>query len=183
MMRALPIDISNLPAPSAAGTPSTSTTVLAVNSPGVDLFRVSSSPQGCASTINGGTSRSFNLGHGDFTPTQLLVSTDGTHAYILGKDPLSGLPLASILEFNLVSQISSSIALVNNASPVRAALTGDGALLYVTGTDGAIHVISTDANLDKEQITLDKTLCQTSTGDNFYPDASQCIPDLIAIKP
>ncbi|MBS1853340.1 MAG: hypothetical protein JST79_20765 [Acidobacteria bacterium] len=183
LIKALPIDISNLAAPSAAGTPSTATAVLAVNSPGVDLFRVNSSPQGCAPTINGGAASSFNLGHGDFVPTQLLVSSAGTHAYILGNEASSGLPLASILEFNLVSQTSSSIALANNASPVRAALTGDGTLLYVTGTDGAIHVINTDANLDTQQITLDKTLCQTSTGDNFYPDAAQCIPDLIAIKP
>jgi hypothetical protein len=156
--------------------------LLAVDSPGIDLIaaRVSlpatlgtcgldllSDPP--AATLEG----FFNLGRGNFIPTQLLLSTDGSKAYIV----TSNLPV--ILVFNLNSRTSSAITLTNGL-PLAAALTPDGGTLYVGSSDDTVHVIDTTSGLDIQQITFQQNFCRDTVG-NSLP--TPCAPDILAIRP
>jgi len=163
--------------------------VLAVDSPGVDLFGVRtsvpnpSSTTSCPldvanSTLNIATNSSafFNLGQGSFVPTQLIVSQDGTRAYILASN------LGSVLVFNVGNQTSSAIPLAGDAVPVQGSLTADGTRLYLAAGDGQVHVLDTQVGNDIQQIsfptdatTLQAGLCVGTT--------ITCNPDLIAVKP
>jgi len=162
--------------------------VLAVDSPGIDLFGAKTSipvpPTGSCpldltnSTLNITTSSSafFNLGQGSFVPTQLIVSQDGTRAYILASN------LGSVLVFNVGNQTSSAIPLSGDAIPIQASLTADGTRLYLAAADGQVHVLDTQTGGDIQQIsfptdatTLQAGLCVGTT--------VTCNPDLIAVKP
>jgi DNA-binding beta-propeller fold protein YncE len=145
------------------------TQVLAVDSPSIDVINVTTTPTGCTPSVSN-TVNSVNLGQGSFVPTQLIVSADGSRAYVLASD------LASILVFNIANQTSSAIALAANATPTQGSLTIDGTLLYVTASDGLVHVIDTVAGDDMQQISFTQNFC--GGGVTFT-----CKPDLIAVRP
>ncbi len=163
--------------------------VLAVDSPGIDLFGVQVSvanpppTTSCPldltnSTLNITTSSSafFNLGQGSFVPTQLIVSQDGTRAYVITSN------LGSVLVFNIGNQTSSAIPLSGDALPIQASLTADGNRLYIAAADGQVHVLDTQTGGDIQQISFptDATTLQAGlcVGTTFT-----CNPDLIAVKP
>jgi hypothetical protein len=175
-LQALGRDTPNLDNPPTFNTATTTTTVLAVDSPGIDLFRVSRAPQGCSSTATSGAATSFNLGQGSFVPTQLIVSQDGSRGFVIVSDR------AAVLVFNIFNQTSSAIPMSGDAIPVRASLTPDGSRLYVAATDGQVHILDTQNGSDIQQLsfptdatTLLSGLCSGVT----FP----CNPDLIAVKP
>jgi hypothetical protein len=175
-LQALGRDTTNLVAPLTFSTATTTTTVLTVDSPGLDLFRVSRAPEGCAPTATSGAATSFNLGQGSFVPTQLIVSQDGSNAFVIVSDR------PAVLVFNILNQTSSAIPMSGDAIPVRASLTPDGSRLYVAATDGQVHILDTQNGSDLQQLsfptdatTLLSGLC---SGVTFT-----CNPDLIAVKP
>jgi len=175
-LQALGRDATNLAAPPTFNTATTTTSILAVDSPGVDLFRLSRAPEGCSPTASSGTATSFNLGQGGFVPTQLIVSQDGSSAFVIVSDR------AAVLVFNIFNQTSSAIPMFGDAIPVRASLTPDGTRLYIAATDGQVHILDTQNGSDIQQLsfptdvtTLLSGLC---SGVTFT-----CNPDLIAIKP
>lgn len=175
-LQALGRDAVNLPAPPTFSTATTTTAVLAVDSPGIDLFRVSRAPQGCSSTASSGAATSFNLGQGSFVPTQLIVSQDGSSAFVIVSDR------AAVLVFNIFNQTSSAIPMSGDAIPVRASLTPDGSRLYVAATDGQIHILDTQNASDIEQLSFPTdatTLLSGLCGGVTF----RCNPDLIAVKP
>ena len=145
------------------------TQVLAVDPPSIDVINVSTTPTGCTPSVSN-TVNSVNLGQGGFVPTQLIVSADGARAYVLASN------LTSILVFNIANQTSSAIALAANATPIQESLSIDGTLLYVTASDGLVHVIDTVASDDIQQISFPENFC--GGGVTFT-----CKPDLIAVKP
>src|SRR5262249_46624480 len=53
------------------------TRVLTVDSPGIDLIDVNTTPQGCFPTVSD-TINSFNLAQGDFDATQLILAPDSS---------------------------------------------------------------------------------------------------------
>jgi WD40 repeat protein len=119
---------------------------------------------------------SFSLGQVTLVPTQLILSSDDSRAYVLSSN------LADILVFDIGNRISSPIALSGNAMPFQATLTPDGTLLYVGTNDGTVHVVDTVTFADIQQIsfpqnptTLQGGLC---SGVTFT-----CNPDLIAVRP
>jgi hypothetical protein len=148
--------------------------LLAVAPPDIDIIGVNTTPSGCAPALSDEPVASFNLGHGNFIPTQLIISEDGVTAYVITSN------LSSILVFNIPGLTSSAISLSGNAIPLSATLTLDGTLLYVGGSDGTVHVVSTVAGGDIKQIPLPQGLCQNSAG---LPFPGTCLPDLIAVKP
>jgi hypothetical protein len=95
----------------------------------------------------------FNLGVGNFTPAQLIVSGDGSTAYILADD-LTGARLPFIIVFNINAQTSSSISLANNSTPLSATVSPAGDLLFVGASDGTVHVIDTASGSDLQQVTF-----------------------------
>ena len=162
--------------------------VLAVDSPGIDLFGANTSVPVPAtgscpldltnSTLNITTSSPafFNLGQGSFAPKQLVVSQDGTRAYILASN------IGSVMVFNVINQTSSAIPLAGDAIPIQASLTADGTRLYVAAADGEVHVLDTQTASDIVQISFptDVTNLQAGfcVGTTFI-----CTADLIAVKP
>jgi hypothetical protein len=147
---------------------------VAVDSPGIDIISVNTTPTGCSPAVTDGPVASFNLGQGNFVPKQLILSEDGTTAYVLASN------LSSILVFNIPGQTASAISLFGSPQPLRASLSPDGTLLFVGASDGALHVVSTVAGGDTRQISFPQSLCQNSIGQPF---PITCLPDLIAVKP
>jgi len=175
-LKALPRDAVNLADPPTAGSATTITSVLAVDSPGIDLFRVARAPTGCNSTASSGTATPFNLGQGSFVPLQLIVSQDAARAYVLASDR------GSVLVFNIDNQTSSAIPLSGDAIPIQASLTPDGRRLYIAAADGQVHILDTQNGGDILQISFptDTTTFQAGLC-NGVPFT--CNPDLIAVKP
>lgn len=148
--------------------------LLALAPPDIDIIPVNTTPSGCTPAVADGTVASFNLGQSNFVAKQLIISQDGSTAYVIASN------LSSILVFNIPGQIPSAISLVGNPLPLSATLTPDGNLLYVGASDGAVHVVSTVAGGDIQQITFPQGLCQNSVGQPF---PITCNPDLVAVKP
>jgi hypothetical protein len=129
-------------------------------------------PLGFLMVTNPPNPPAVNLGQGNFVPTQLIVSSDGSMAYVIAKN------LASVLTFNIGNQTSHfPIALSGSAMPLQVSLTPDGTLLYVGANDGKVHVVDTVTFADIQQISFPQNpgLC---SGVTFT-----CNPDLIAVKP
>lgn len=175
-MKALGSDAPNLADPPTIGSATTTTSILALDPPGIDLFRVSRAPAGCSSTASAGTATSFNLGQGSFVPNQLIVSQDESHAYVLASDR------GSVLVFNIGNQTSSALPLSGDAVPLKASLTPDGNRIYVAAADGKVHVLDTQTGGDIVQLSfpVDATTFQAGLCDGV---SFTCNPDLIAVKP
>lgn len=118
---------------------------------------------------------SFDLGRGNFVASQLIISQDGSTAYIVTPS------FNSILVFNIGAQTSSAIPLVGNGIPLQASLTPDGTQLYVGSSDGTLHILQTDTGTDVQQISFPQGLCQDSVGQPF--PGLTCNPDFVAVKP
>jgi hypothetical protein len=127
-----------------------------------------------ALTVTNTPNPADNLGQGSFEPRQLMVSPDGSKAYILTKS------LGSVLVFDIINHTTSAIPISGNVTPLQASLTPDGTLLYVSVSDGTVRVLDTGAQSEIQQVSLPKSLCLDSRGDPF---PVTCNPDLIAVKP
>ena len=147
--------------------------MLALTPPTLDIIQATTTPVGCTPTITDSVT-SFDLGQGDFTAGQMIVSQDGSVVYIL----IPG--LGSMVVFNVAAQTSSHVALAGNAIPIQASLVPDGSLLYVGSDDGEIHILQTATASDLGQIILPVSLCQNTAGQTF---GITCNADLVAIKP
>ena len=150
--------------------------VIALDPPDIDLISVNTTPQGCVPTVSDGPITAFNLGHGNFTPHQMIVSQDGSVAYVVSPD------LNSIVVFNIRGQTASPIGLIGEAVALDAALTPDGSFLLVGANDGTIHALQIPTLRDLQQITFlqGQSLCQDLAGQPF---AITCNVDLIVVKP
>lgn len=179
-LTSVPAFIQPLPAPAVLlpGDTSNSLHMVALTPPNVEIISVNAPPNnpwaGCTPTVvdDNPPPKSFSLGQ-NFVPKQLIVSQDGSTAYVITN-------LSSILVFNIPGQTPSAITLTGNALPLSAALTPDGTLLYVGASDGTVHVVSTVAGGDIQQIPFPPSLCQNSAG---QPAGITCLPDLIAVRP
>ena len=148
--------------------------------PNIEVIPVTVTGTGCAPGVAGGTLTAapqaplvFNLGQGNFTPIDFIVSSDGQKAYI----PVP--TFASIIVFDIPSRTLSSIALVGSPSPLAASITSDGAFLYVSASDGSVHKLDTQLGTDIQQIPIPaNTLCTVVSGPQ-----PNCLPDFIAVRP
>jgi hypothetical protein len=175
-LQALASDSPNLADPPTSNTATTITSVLAVDSPGVDLFRVARAPAGCSPTASSGVATSFNLGQGSFVPIQLIVSQDGSRAYVMVSDR------GAVLVFNIGSQTSSAIPMFGDAIPIQASLTPDGTRLYIAASDGQVHILDTQSGADIQQISFPTDATTLLSG--FCSGVTfTCNPNLIAVKP
>ncbi len=143
---------------------------LALDPPYIDEITatVITTPSVCSPDVSD-TVSSTNLGQGSFTPLKLILSADGRQAFILSGD------IGSVLVYDLAGRVTSSIPLVNNATPVSASASLGANLLFVGGSDGAVHVLNTVAGGDTQQIPFPTDLCNNVS--------FTCTPDLIAVRP
>ena len=180
----IPTFIKTLPGPAQLlpGDVADSFHLLTLTPPNVGIISANHAPPpapawvGCTPTVidNNPPPQSFNLGQGNFVAKQLIVSQDGSTAYVISN-------LSSILVFNIGGQTSTAISLAGNANPLTASLTPDGTLLYVGASDKTLHIVDLVAGGDIQQISFSPTsLCQNSIG---QPAPVACYPDLVAVRP
>jgi hypothetical protein len=122
---------------------------------------------------------SFNFGVGTLTPTQLILHSSGSRAYILASNN------SNIVVFNFDTQSTSTIQLAGNSVPIQASLSTDGKTLYVIGRDlttkvNSVHVVDTTINADTNQIVIAEGLCHGRFGNT---QTFTCQPDLVAVRP
>jgi hypothetical protein len=115
-----------------------------------------------------------NIGQGTFTPINFFISPSTTQAYIVASDR------NSILVYNFSTGATTGIPLVNNATPTAADITADGTLIYVAGSDGLLHQVSTVLAIDQNQISF-SPLPNSTNG--FCFNANNCQLDLLAVRP
>ncbi len=134
-------------------------------------------PALCPQSISA-TSRHISLGQGTFTPINFFVSPDGTLVYVVASDR------SSVLVYNFNTSSVTGIPLANSATgqpvtSVAASITVDGTLIYVAGSDGTLHQLSTVAATDLLQVPF------FATDNPFCPKNSTqpCTLNVLAVRP
>jgi hypothetical protein len=153
---------------------------IGLDSPALQIFNSTLSPPAAPATcpfmLPTPAPTLVNLGQANFTPLKMIITSDSSRAYILAKDR------GAVLIYNFGVNTVGAIPLTNSPAPVSATLSSDGSQLYVGGSDGAVHALSTTANVDLTEITfppnngnVNNALCTNIPGN--------CLPDLIAFQP
>jgi hypothetical protein len=115
----------------------------------------------------------INLQKGTFHPINFFVSPDSTQVYIITSDQ-------GVLVYNFSTGSVSSILLSGGAAPVAADMTVDGLYLYVAGTDGILHQLSTQTATDIMEIPFYQL---PNSSNNFCYQSYTCTLNLVAVKP
>ena len=147
-------------APSFLGPLPNAGTVLAVDSPGIDVIKVTTTRVGCPPPLSD-TLTSVNLGVGPFTARQLIMLSDGSKAFVTSN-------LGQLLGLTTATATPFAIPLAGGANAFTGGATLDGAKLYVGGSDKFIHRIDVAGTTDAQQIP--------GTALSFTPD-------LVAVRP
>lgn len=152
---------------------------IGLDSPNVDLFTTTPLLAGASCPYSVTTSMTpINLGQGNFTPIQMIVTSDSTKAYILTSN------LGSVFIYNFGVNTVTAIPLAGSPAPISGSLSADGSQLYVGATDGAVHALSTISDIDMGQITFPpNTNNNTNTNVLCTNIPGNCPPDLIAFQP
>jgi hypothetical protein len=150
-------------APSFLGPLPNAGTVLAVDSPGIDVIKVTTTRVGCPPPLSD-TLTSVNIGVGPFTARQLIVLSDGSKAFVTSN-------LGQLLGLTTATATPFAIPLAGGASAFTGGATFDGAKLYVGGSDKFVHRIDVAGGSDAQQIG-------PSAGTAF-----SFTPDLVAVRP
>ncbi len=142
-------------------------TIAAVTSDAVTTIAVNTSASGCPPPVTATASAPHGLGQGPFTPTQVLVSSDGARIYVVSN-------LNSVTVYNVATNSVRAIALSPSATPLSAALTLSGQDMYVGTSDGTVHHLDAANNFtDLGQISV--SLCSNTS--------VSCPPNLVALRP
>jgi hypothetical protein len=123
----------------------------------------------------------IELGQGTFNPVAFFVSPDATQAYIVASDR------SDVLVYNFNTGSVSGIPLAGNATPgdpakpmrTVADMTVDGTLIYVAGSDGTLHEVSTNPAVDLVQISF-PNLPNVS---NPFCSIGNCKLNMVVVKP
>jgi hypothetical protein len=122
-----------------------------------------------------------DLGQGTFNPVAFFVSPDATQAYIVASDR------SDILVYNFNTGSVSGIPLAGNATPgdpanpmrTVADITVDGTLIYVAGSDGTLHEVSTNPAVDLLQISFPNL----PNFSNPFCSIGNCKLNMVAVRP
>jgi hypothetical protein len=115
----------------------------------------------------------INIGQGTFHPINFFLSPDATQAYIVTSD-------FGVLVYDFNTRSVSKIQLTDGASPVAAGITVDGSLIYVAGSDGLLHELSTALAVDQNQISFSSL---PNSSSSFCFTESNCALNIVAVKP
>jgi hypothetical protein len=119
-----------------------------------------------------------DLHQGTFTPVKFFVSPDGSQVYVLASD------LSLILDYSFSSNAVSGIPLAANSVPITGDVTVDGTLIYVAGSDGTLHEVSTTSAADLMEIpfppvtNFENPFCSVQDVQN-----QPCELDFVGVKP
>jgi Bacterial Ig-like domain (group 2) len=136
-----------------------------VDSPQIDVI-TTPQPSGTCPVVANSTLAGYNLGAGNFNPTQLLVAFDSLNAWVITDQ-------SSVLVFNLTNNSPSSIALAGGVTPTSGGLTLDSSTLYVGASDGNVHRLVLSSLSDAQTIAPGLKDANSNTA----------IPDLVAVLP
>jgi hypothetical protein len=116
----------------------------------------------------------INIGAGTFNPIAFFILPDATQAYIVTSN-------AGVLVYDFNTLSSSTITLLNNATPTSADMTVDGSLIYVAASDGQLHILNTALGIDETSPTAFPPLPNSTS--SFCYTANTCAPNIVAVKP
>lgn len=139
--------------------------MVVVDVPNLDVI-VTPQPTGACPVAASSTVSTFNLGAGTFTPTQLVVSFDSTHAWVITDT-------SSLLSFDLTTNTPATVALAGGTVALSGGLTLDSSNLYVGTIDGSVHRITLSPLADAQQIVVGLTDANNVT----------VAPDLVSVLP
>ncbi len=127
--------------------------MLAVDSPGIDIITPTTNNAGCPPAIADSVA-SKDFAQGPFTPNQLILPSSGAKAFVTSNLPM-------LLVFTVNGAAVSTIPLANGANAFTGGVLGDGSMLYLGGSDNAVHRIDPNANggagADVQQISVSFT--------------------------
>jgi len=154
--------------------------IIALDNTGLDYITTAitaaASQTLCPQFISASSQR-IPLGQGTFNPINFFISPDGTHAYIVASDR------SSVLVYDFNTNSVAGISFANNASPVSADITVDGTLIYVAGSDGMLHEVSTTSAADLLQISFTIPSRFSTSFCSLDPTSGPCKLDVVAVKP
>lgn len=106
-------------------------------------------------------------GIGAFTPEQIIVTPDGSRAYVTSNQ-------TALLGYTLGTNAAFTVA-VGGAQPFNGGALLDSSKVYVGGSDAAVHVVDTATGLQSTQIPIvfgsGATAC------------AACLPNLVVVRP
>ena len=143
------------------------TGAVAADSPAIDVVSTPATlSAGCPVTTNNSTLVSYDLGAGSFNASQLFLSSDSSHAWIISDLP-------DLLSFNLSTLIPAAIPLTGGATPLSGGIRPDGQQVYVGASDGAVHRIDVSSLTDAAQISVN---LKDSNGNPVTPNLVYVVP-------
>jgi trimeric autotransporter adhesin len=133
--------------------------MLLVGSSTVDIVKASltSTNTPCPPLATASLTQTASLG-GAFKTRQLLVTPDGTKAFIISD-------AAAVLAYNIANNSTSVIPLSKGVVPTTAGLTLDSTQLWVGGSDNAVHLVDIKSGADIKAVSVGFS------------------PDLVAVRP
>ena len=134
------------------------TQMLAADSTNLYSTSVTGFSGGCPTTPTPNAFATHALG-ATTTPQQIIVTPDGSHAYVTGT--LAG----SLPAYASSTATISSVALSGSAATTTGSSTLDSATVYVGGSDSKVHVVSVSSGAESTSVSL------------------SFVPALVAIKP
>jgi hypothetical protein len=125
--------------------------------PTLNIISPTTNAVGCVPSLTDPLT-TVDLGQGTFNEKQTLLSTRGDRLYFITGGN-------NVVVYDKTANTGSAISLAANANGLSAGLTPDGTMLYVGGSDNAIHRIDTTTKTDAGEIPVSFT------------------PDLVAVRP
>lgn len=159
------------------------THTMIMDATGIDILTSTSSGGMCPQSLTfvsndpSRMAQRIELGQGTLQPVNFFSSSDGTQLYILTATSASVL----IYDFGAGS-VTSGIELAGNATPVSADISPDASTIFVAGSDGLLHEVSTSlGGSDLVQVQF------PNLPNNLNPfctfSSASCVLDLVVAKP
>jgi hypothetical protein len=162
--------------------------LIGVDNTGLDYITTTISavvpPTQCPQAIAGSSNR-IEFGQGTFNPVAFFVSPDSTRVYVVANDR------SIVLVYDFNTGAVRGIPLAGNATPLVpnnsmssvADMTVDGTLIYVAGSDGALHELSTVSEADLLQISFPNLSNHSNAFCTLDPKQGVCQLDFVAVRP
>jgi hypothetical protein len=143
------------------------TGAVAADSPSLDVVTTPSTlSAGCPVTTNNSALTTYDLGAGSFKASQLFLSPDSSHAWIISDLP-------ELLSFDLTNLAPTTIPFANGATPLSGGVRLDGQQLYIGASDNTVHRIDVASLTDAAQITVG---LKDSNGNPVTPNLVYVVP-------
>jgi len=107
-----------------------------------------------------------------------FASADATQLYVLTSSS------STIFIYNFIAgSTAGGIELLDNATPLSADMTIDGGTIFVAGSDGTLHEVSTGSSADLRTLTFPNLANYFNPFCTFTPAAGPCSLNVVLAKP